>query len=380
MDADIPYLLLTPGPLSTSRTVREAMGTDYSTWDVDYNERVQRVRRRLVALVVGRDVPLNDYTSVLMQGSGTFAVEATVGSVVPRDGKLLVVDNGAYGARIATIAQRLGIDHTVVKQSETEPADLHQLDAALKNDSAITHVAIVHCETTTGLLNPVEEAGAIVRRHGRTYIVDAMSSFAGVPITMLQLQADYLIASSNKCVQGTPGFGFVIARRAELEATQGFARSLALDLYDQWHEMETKGGKWRFTSPTHVVCAFDRALDELDDEGGVAARHERYANNQRLLADGMTSLGFRLLIDPAHQSPIITSFQYPDDAGFDFQTLYDKMKSRRYVIYPGKVSVAPCFRIGTIGHVFAEDITDLVQQVGEVIEEMGVTLRGTVPV
>lgn len=367
MDDDIPYLLLTPGPLTTSKTVKQAMLHDYCTWDDDYNRLVSDIRRRLVGLAGGGE----DHTAVLMQGSGTFAVEATIGSTIPPDGKLLVVDNGAYGRRIVQIARRLRIDHVVLDQPEVEPADLQRMEDVLAADPAITHVAVVHCETTTGLLNPAEAIGALVRRHGRVFILDAMSSFGGVPMTMEGTAAHYLISSANKCIQGVPGFGFVIARRDSLEKTKGWARSLSLDLFDQWHTMETDGGKWRYTSPTHVVRAFVQALDELEQEGGIQPRSRRYAQNHRTLVEGMRRLGFQTLIAPEYQSHIITAFLYPDDPAFSFRPFYEALKARRFVIYPGKVSHADTFRIGTIGHVFPGDIESLLVAIRQTLEEMG---------
>ena len=372
-ERDTQYLLLTPGPLSTTRTVRSAMMQEYSTWDVDYNSIVEFIRMRLVRLAVRDDVNLGDYTSVLMPGSGTFSVEAVIGSVIPSDGKLLVLNNGAYGARITTIARMLGIETVELGQAETESTDLDQAEDILAGNPAITHVAMVHCETTTGMLNPAEDVGAMVRRHGREFIIDAMSSFGGIPMSMESTGAHYLISSANKCIQGVPGFGFVVADRASLESTKGRARSHSLDLHHQWHEMEAKGGKWRFTSPTHVVKAFAQALDELESEGGVKARHARYVANQKTMVEGMRALGFRTLIGDEIQSPIITSFHYPEAEGFEFQKFYDALKARRFVIYPGKVSNAQCFRIGSIGDVHPEDMTQLVAKVGEVLEEIGVT-------
>ena len=375
MDDDIPYLLLTPGPLTTSRTVKEVMLRDYCTWDDDYNSIVTRILCRLIDLALGETgAPADDYTAVLMQGSGTFSVESTIGSVIPPDGKLLVIDNGAYGARMAKIAERLGIPCLVIKQPENESADLERIDQTLAADSSITHVAMVHCETTTGLLNPAAEVGEIGERHGRIFILDAMSSFGGVEMTMPEVKAHYLVSSANKCIQGVPGFGFVIAHRPTFEKTQGWARSLSLDLYDQWHEMETKGGKWRYTSPTHVVRAFDRALDELEKEGGIAVRAKRYTENNRVLIEGMRNIGFRSLVAAEYQSPIITSFIYPDDPKFDFMTLYEAMKRRRFVIYPGKVSDVDCFRIGNIGHVFPEDIAELLVAIQAATDELGIEL------
>jgi len=371
-ERDTQYLLLTPGPLTTTRTVRESMMQEYSTWDVDYNGIVQSIRTRLVELATGDAANPDTHTAVLMPGSGTFTVESVVGSVIPSDGKLLVLNNGAYGARITTIARMLKVDTVELGQAEIEPTDLGQVEQMLAGDPAITHVAMVHCETTTGMLNPVEAVGEIVRRLGRVFILDAMSSFGGIPMSMELSGAHYLISSANKCVQGVPGFGFVVADRAMLEATEGWSRSHSLDLFDQWRVMETNGGKWRFTSPTHVVSAFARALDELKEEGGIKARHTRYVANQKTMVKGMRALGFRTLLGDDLQSPIITSFYYPDDAEFEFQKFYDALKSRGFVIYPGKVSHAQCFRIGSIGDVQPEDMTGLVGRISEVIDELGV--------
>jgi 2-aminoethylphosphonate-pyruvate transaminase len=360
MDDDIPYLLLTPGPLTTSRTVKSVMMRDFCTWDDDYNSIVQEIRAELVRLAGDSS---GELTAVLMQGSGTFAVEATIGTAVPRDGRLLVVDNGAYGARMAQISERLGIAHTVIALPETEPADLRRIEAALEGDPRITHVAMVHCETTTGMLNPASEAGALAHRYGKAFILDAMSSFGGIPMTMDGVAADWLISSANKCIQGVPGFGFVVARRDAIETTKGRARSFSLDLYDQWREMEDRGGKWRFTSPTHTVRAFAQALQELREEGGVHARHARYTENARRLVAGYERIGFKPLLPAGLRSPIITSFIYPEP-GFSFDAFYAAMKWRKFVLYPGKISQAETFRVGTIGHVFPADIDALVAATG----------------
>ena len=368
LDADIPYLLLTPGPLTTTRTVRAAMGTDYSTWDVDYNNVVQEVRAALVALATDQD----GYTATLMQGSGTFSVESTIGSVVPADGKLLVISNGAYGDRIVKIARTLGIDLIDLDHGEQSPPDLDRIRQTLQSDAAITDVAMVHCETTTGMLNPAGEVGAVVKEFGKRYIVDAMSSFGGMPMSFEGLHADFIISSANKCIQGVPGFGFIITSREMMESLKGRARSLSLDLYDQWQMMEAAGGKWRFTSPTHVLMAFRQAIRELEQEGGVNPRHQRYSVNHDRLIAGMDKLGFDTLLPVEWHSPVITSFYYPADPAFDFHEFHRRLKERRFVIYPGKVSNAECFRIGTIGNVFPEDIDLLIQEIGNVASEMGI--------
>jgi 2-aminoethylphosphonate-pyruvate transaminase len=352
---DNPYLLLTPGPLSTSKPVKAAMLRDWCTWDDDYNGIVESVRAKLVDLATASD----GYTCVLMQGSGTFSVEAVIGSAIPEDGKLLVLSNGAYGQRIAKIAQTLRIPVMVHDSGEIDPTDLQRLRVTLEADSEITHVAVVHCETTTGMLNPVSEVGEIVKSYGKIFIVDAMSSFGGMEMDVADMQADFLISSANKCIQGVPGFGFIIAPREVMQATRGQARSLSLDMYDQWQAMDAGNGKWRFTSPTHVVRAFSQALKELDAEGGVAARASRYRTTHRALVDGMRELGFETLLSDENQSPIITSFMSPDYPKYNFKEFYQRLKDQGFVIYPGKISDADTFRIGNIGEIYAEDIARL---------------------
>ncbi|ATW26648.1 2-aminoethylphosphonate--pyruvate transaminase [Candidatus Formimonas warabiya] len=353
---DNPYLLLTPGPLSTTKTVKGAMLRDWCTWDSDYNNLVQEIRARLVKLAT-KHVP--EYTAVLMQGSGTFSVEAVIGSAVPREGKLLVLANGAYGSRIAQIAQVLGIATVIQDSGETSLPSLDKLEEMLARDQAVTHVAVVHCETTTGILNPIADIGEIVKKHDKVFIVDAMSSFGGMEMDISALNIDFLISSANKCLQGVPGFGLIIARTRELLKCGRRARSLSLDLYDQWETMEKHGGKWRYTSPTHVVRAFYQALLELEEEGGIPARSQRYRENQRCLAEGMAELGFQVLLDPSIQSPIITSFYFPDHPDFRFTVFYQTLKEQGFVIYPGKISHADTFRIGNIGDVHLEDIKRL---------------------
>ena len=352
---DNPYILLTPGPLSTTKAVKAAMLRDWCTWDDDYHRIVQAIRQRLVSVATQAD----GYTAVLMQGSGTFTVESVIGAALPADGKLLVLANGAYGQRMAQIANRLRIAVVVHDSGELEPPNFILLRDTLQDDKQITHVAVVHCETTTGMLNPVEQIGEIVKCFGRVYIVDAMSSFGGIPLDMDNLGADFMISSANKCIQGVPGFGFAVVRREELAKTKGQARSLSLDLYDQWDIMEKYAGKWRFTSPTHVVRAFAEALKELDREGGVEARYTRYRQNQSLLVEGMQELGFRCLLPCGYQSPIITSFLSPEHPAYDFKQFYEELRARGFVIYPGKATSMDTFRIGSIGNIDARDIERL---------------------
>jgi 2-aminoethylphosphonate-pyruvate transaminase len=353
------YLLLTPGPLSTSPTVRAAMNRDWCTWDDDYNVGVVTpIREKLVQLATTSRP--DDYTCVLLQGSGTFSVESMIGSTIPPDGKLLVLANGAYGNRLAQIAARLNINHIVHDCGELARPDLAHLGETLSDDPKITHVVAVHNETTTGMMNPLEDIASIVKSQDRILLVDSMSAFGGVPLDIAELGIDYMVSSANKCIQGVPGFGFVIGRVAHMKQTKGWARSLSLDIHDQWQCMEHGRGKWRYTSPTHVVRAFYQALIELEEEGGVAARHARYTENQRRLVTGMERLGFRCVLPVEYHSPIITGFRSPEHSDYEFHRFYGLLKAQGFVIYPGKVTGIASFRIGSIGHVFPEDIDRLI--------------------
>lgn len=355
-----PYLLLTPGPLSTSESVKQTMLRDWCTWDDDYNLGVvQPIRQQLVDMALETSQCETEYSTVLMQGSGTFAVESAIGSAVPADGKLLVLVNGAYGKRIAEIAEYLNIEVVCLSVAEHEWVSTDALSDLLNTDSNITHVAMVHCETTSGILNPIETYAPIVKAAGKVLLVDAMSSFGGIDMKVGDLGIDFLISSANKCIQGVPGMGFVIAKQSELLLCEGRARSLSLDLFSQWKTMEDNHGKWRFTSPTHVVRAFQQALAELNSEGGIAARAKRYAANHQTLIKGMKAQGFQCVVDDDKQSPFISTFVYPDSNLFDFNKLYECLKEEGFVIYPGKVTATPCFRIGHIGEVYPEDMQRL---------------------
>ncbi len=359
-----PYLLLTPGPLTTTESVKNVMMSDWCTWDEDYNLGiVEVIRKKLVEIASSKP---EEYTAVLMQGSGSFCVEATLGTVIRPKDHLLVIANGAYGKRMGIIADYYHLNYNILNFAETQAVNPSQVDEYLKNHPEVSHVSVVHCETTTGVLNPLSEIASVVKKYNKILIVDAMSSFGGVPIDMAKLGIDFMISSANKCIQGVPGFGFILARRSLLEQCKGIARSLALDLYDQWETMENGHGKWRFTSPTHVVRAFMQALNELEEEGGVESRFARYTNNHQVLVEGMRHLGFQTLLPDNEQSPVITSFYYPNK-DFDFKTFYLKLKERGFVIYPGKISQADTFRIGNIGDVFPKDFERLINCIREIL-------------
>lgn len=364
-------LLFTPGPLTTSSTVKAAMQRDLGSRDSEFIDLVARIRAELLAIAgVSKE---SGYEAVLMQGSGTFAVESVLSSVIPPDGRLLVLANGAYGERIVQIAERLQIAAAIERWPENESPDPETVQKLLETEPRPTHAAIVHLETTTGILNPLEEIAEIVRERGCRFIVDAMSSFGGVPIDLAALQPDYLVSSANKCLEGVPGFSYVLARREALESSLGYARSVSLDLLGQWHGLQ-RNGQFRFTPPTHALLAFAQALKELRDEGGVAPRAERYRANRDTLLAGMRRLGFREYLAPERQSDIITSFRYPEDPAFDFDEFYRLLAARGMVIYPGKVSRADCFRIGTIGRIFPEQVKALLSEIEAVLGQMGVTM------
>jgi 2-aminoethylphosphonate-pyruvate transaminase len=359
-------LLFTPGPLTTSDTVKQSMLRDLGSRDPEFLAVVRDIRRRLLEL---GHVAHGGYEAVLMQGSGTFAVESVLSSVIPRSGKLLAAINGAYGHRMAKIATVLGIACETIVFDEDQPIQTERVCAALSNDPAITHVGTIHCETSTGILNSVADLGHTVRKLGRTFIVDAMSSFGGIPMNLAADNIDFLISSANKCIQGVPGFAFVLARRDLLLAAEGCARSVSLDLLAQWKGFESDG-QFRFSPPTHALLAFQQALAELDHEGGVDGRAARYSANHKALMDGMTALGFDAYLAPGHQSHIITSFRFPAHPRFEFPAFYERLSELGFVIYPGKVSHADCFRVSTIGHIFPPDIHALVAAIGQVLAEM----------
>lgn len=363
--------LLTPGPLTTSRSVKEAMLHDWGSRDRDFIAINSRVRHRLVALAGGEGT----HVCVPLQGSGTFVVEAAVGTLLPRDGKALILVNGAYGQRMIRICDYYQRRYTVLETPEDVANDPQALDRALADDSEISHVFVVHCETTSGILNPVAAIAEVTARHGRKLIIDAMSAFGAIPLDAGQTPFDAVVASSNKCIEGVPGVGFAIVRKSLLEGCKGNAPSLTLDLYDQWQAME-KNAQWRFTPPTHVIVAFDQALSEHEEEGGVAGRGARYARNCRILVDGMRALGFETLLPDELQAPIIVTFHMPADPSFVFQTFYDYLGERGFVIYPGKLTVADSFRIGCIGRLGEDEMRGALSAVRETLAQMGVTHCG----
>ena len=365
---DRDKLLFTPGPLTTSLAVKQAMLHDAGSWHFEFNARVSWIRDQLLSIAgVSR---ATGWEVVLLQGSGTFGVEAVFQTCIPPNGKVAILSNGAYGERAMAMLQHAKIAHAVLRTAEDTPNDAAELDRLLASDPAITHVMMVHCETTSGVLNDVPAVAAVVRRHAKTFIVDAMSSFGAIPLDFEALGIDYLISSANKCIEGVPGFSFVICRRAKLLACEGWARNLSMDLIAQLKGFE-KNGQFRYTPPTHSLLAFEVALKELAQEGGIPGRAARYRRNHAVLLQGMRALGFRSYLPEAVQSYIITSFYFPNDPRFTFDDFYHRLSAKGHIIYPGKISKAELFRTGSIGRLFESDMQALVAAVGEVLQDIG---------
>jgi 2-aminoethylphosphonate-pyruvate transaminase len=360
-------ILLTPGPLTTSATTKAAMFADWGSWDSAFNELTASVCRDLVDIVDAADT----HVCVPLQGSGTFAVEAALGTLVPRDGKVLVPDNGAYCQRIARILGYLGRAAVVLPFGEDRPADPAAIDAALAADPSITHVAQVHCETGTGMENPLATIAEVVAGRGRALIVDAMSSFGALPVDARRIRFDALVSASGKCLEGVPGMGFVIARRDTIGNSAGNAHSLAMDLHDQWVYLQ-RTGQWRFTPPTHVVAALRSALDQFISDGGQPARYARYRASCLALVDGLRALGLRTYLDDAVQAPIIVTFHAPADPLYDFRAFYQQVRERGFILYPGKLTAVDTFRVGCIGAIDLTTIRLAVAAIADSLAALGV--------
>lgn len=362
-----PYLL-TPGPLTTAYSTKEAMLKDWGSWDADFRAMTKSLCNQLVALAGDRK---GEFVCVPMQGSGSFSVEAMLGTFIPWDGKVLVLANGAYGLRAAETMKYLGRGYTLIDKGDYMPPRGDEVAAALDADPDITHVIVIHCETSSGILNPVAEISEAVYAKGRKLLIDSMSAFGALPLDVNEIRYEAMVSSANKCIEGVPGFGFVIARRSELEACKGNSHSLALDIHAQWAYLE-KTGQWRYTPPTHVVAAFLEALRLHAEEGGVAGRGARYARNRDVMVEGMRDLGFETLLKDRWLSPIIVTFFCPADPNFVFNDFYEKMKQKGFIIYPGKLTVVDSFRVGCIGRMDEHVMRRVVQAAKEALAEMGV--------
>lgn len=360
-------ILLTPGPLTTSPATRQAMLRDWGSWDAQFNRITASLCRDLVDIVHGGD----DYVCVPLQGSGTFSVEAAIGTLTPRNARILVPDNGAYCQRILKICRYLGRDAVALPIPEDQAVSAAAIDEALSRDPSITHVAQVHLETGAGVLNPLADIARVCQKHGKGLIVDAMSSFGAVEIDVRSMPFDALIAASGKCLEGVPGMGFVIAKKTALEASGGNSHSLAMDLHDQYTYMQ-KTTQWRFTPPTHVVAALRAAVDQFLTEGGQPVRGGRYQKNCRALVDGMALLGFRPFLDAEVQAPVIVTFHAPTDSKYDFKAFYAAVRERGYILYPGKLTQIETFRVGCIGAIDDNEMRNVVMAISQSLASLGI--------
>lgn len=360
--------LLTPGPLTTSKRTKESMMRDWGSWDADFKKVTADICRRLVEMCDGGD----EYACVPMQGSGSFSVEAALSSFIPRDAKALILMNGAYGQRAAKTLDYLGRDYVKLDKGDYLPAMPSEVAKILDEDQDITHVVLVHCETSSGILNPLQDISDVVHAKGRKLIVDSMSAFGAIELSAKNIPFECMVSSANKCIEGVPGFGFILAKKTALEAAKGNSHSLCLDVHDQWAAMQ-KTGQWRFTPPTHTVVAFLEALIQHEEQGGVPGRFERYDGNRQILISGMREMGFETLLEDRWISPIITTFFCPADPKFNFDRFYAEIKERGYVIYPGKLTVVDSFRVGCIGQLHADTMHGVLAAMKGACEAMGVT-------
>ena len=364
MDRD--KILLTPGPLTTTLRTKLAMLRDWGSWDADFNAVTASVRKSLLAVIHGQD----SHVVVPLQGSGTFSVEAAVATLVPRDGHVLVLDNGAYCKRAAKLTTLMGRRCTVMGFDDAVQVSPAALAERLQSDRTITHVVMIHCETGAGVLNPLQAVADVCAANGKGLIVDAMSSFGAIEIDARKTRFDALVAASGKCLEGVPGMGFGFIRKAVLDECAGRSQSLAMDLHDQYVYME-KTTQWRFTPPTHVVVALAEAIAQFEAEGGQPARLARYTSNYQTLITGMKKLGFKPFLDPAIQAPIIVTFHAPADSKYDFKTFYAAARARGFILYPGKLTQIETFRVGCIGAIGPDEMEQAVYAMGLALQDMG---------
>ena len=347
------YKLLTPGPITTSDTVKQAMMVDHCTWDNDYNEVIMDIQSRILDIAhCDREI----YTCVLMSGSGTYANEAVISTVLGQGDKLLLVESGVYGARLGILADYAGKTYTSYKLLYEKEQDIENIERILKEDSEISHIVMVHVESTFGFENDLTGISALAKKYGKSLIVDAMSSFGALDFNVQELGIDYLITTPNKALEAVPGLAIVICRNEDIEGCEGNAGTLSLNLYQQYLSMSKH--KFRFTSPTHNVLALQQALHELEAEGGVSERHQRYLRINRMMADMMKKYKISRFRENEYQSVILNCFSL-DGQPYEFEDLYNFFRANGYEMYPGRMTSENTFRIGNIGSISEADVEAL---------------------
>ena len=362
--------LLTPGPLTTSYSTKKAMLHDWGSRDQQFIDLNQSIRDSLVKLIEGK----NTYQCVPMQGSGTFAVESMISSLTTKGSNILILINGAYGQRMKKMCDYLNRNTIEYEVPEHETHNLNKLEEIIDQNKKLTHVFAVYCETTSGILNPINEIANLVENKKLSLFIDAMSAFGALPLSSKNITFDAVAASSNKCLEGVPGVGFILVKNNVIENAKGNSHSLSLDLYDQWQAME-KNKQWRFTPPTHVLAAFSQAIKEHEKEGGVDGRYKRYKKNCQIICNGMKELGFEQLLPDELQAPIIITFKQPKDSNFNFEKFYNALSKKDFLIYPGKLTVAETFRVGCIGNLNENDMKETVLAIKEVVNELAIKIN-----
>eukprot|EP01134_Creolimax_fragrantissima_P008172 CFRG8172T1 len=373
-------LLYTPGPLNTSKAVKETMLLDWGSRDVYFINVVKNVRKVLLDIA---GVNTDTHTCVPIQGAGTFAIESVISSAIPKpsspgdkSGKMIIFSNGSYGDRMKAICDCHGIEYVFERTDERLPVSITRVRKVLEQHKDACMVATVHSETSSGLINDVSAMGAAVKDilpTGTRFFVDAMSSFGGIELNMVEAKIDFLVSSANKCLEGVPGFSYAICARDAIKECKGNARTVSLDLWAQNDGLE-KTGQFRFTPATHAMIAFNQSLIEFEAEGGLNARYNRYKTNNDIVLKGMRALGFESFLKDQDQGPFITSFIYPSHKNFDFHVFYEKLNAKDLCIYPGKVTKADSFRIGNIGQLYPEDMHAVVAAVEVALNEMNIPL------
>ena len=361
--------LLTPGPLTTSIKTKRAMLHDWGSRDKNFIDLNQSIRKSLVKLIDGEGA----YECVPVQGSGTFAVESMIGSLTSNDSKILILINGAYGQRMKKICSYLSRNFIEYKIPEDEVHDLQKIEKIIDEHNDLTHVLVVYCETTSGILNPIKNIADLVSKKKKSLFIDAMSAFGALPLSSQNILFDSVAASSNKCLEGVPGVGFILVKTSTIEKAKGNCHSLSLDLFDQWQFMK-KNAQWRFTPPTHVLAAFYQALKEHEEEGGIDGRFRRYSENCKIICEGMKEMGFTQLLSKELQAPIIITFMQPPNTNFKFKEFYNTLSNKNFLIYPGKLTVAETFRVGCIGNLNSNDMYDALKAIKETINELNIIL------
>lgn len=368
MERRLDSYLLTPGPVTVAMEVKRQMLTDRSANSRVMIDMIAWIRSYLLEICNGTA----KYECVPLQGSATYAVEAVFQTLVPRGSSVLIIDNGAYGTRMANIAEALGLRVTRLSFGLTPLPSAADIEAALRRDPAIEYVSLCHVETSTGAQNPIEDIAAVAHAHGKKVIIDAVASFGGLPIDVEVLRPEAVILSPNKCLEAVPGMGIVIARRDLLEASKGRSPSPCLDLHDQWDFLQ-KNGFFRWTPPTHVLAALAESLRAHKAEGGIAPRHARYRGHWTRLVAAMRARGFSTLLPDADNAPIVTSFHVLDDPRFSFQSLFDALEKRGVIIFPGNFPAVGTFRIGVMGDLRTADIDYIIASIDAALAEMGVS-------